>query len=134
MGTRALTIVLDDTGKELAVFYRQMDGYPSGHGKELVEFLIKFTGVNGFGLATENLANGPWCLFPQIIAHFKNQVGHFYLYPANTRNLGEEYIYYVSIQEGEQPNIKIVEPDWETGEGEVDLFYGSAFDALEFCN
>lgn len=32
MGTRSLT-VMKDTGNEIAVLYRQFDGYPEGHGQ-----------------------------------------------------------------------------------------------------
>ena len=37
------------------------------------------------------------CLAAQIIAHFKNGIGGFYLYPAKTRDCGEEYIYTVYL-------------------------------------
>ena len=33
------------------------------------------------------------CLAAQVVAHFKEEPGRFYLYPAGTRNCGEEYIY-----------------------------------------
>ena len=39
MGTRSLTFVYDENGAKILNMYRQMDGYPSGHGKELAEFL-----------------------------------------------------------------------------------------------
>ena len=48
MGTRSLTFVYD--GKEPMInMYRQYDGYPQGHGKELADFLNSGTMVNGFG-------------------------------------------------------------------------------------
>jgi len=37
MGTRSLTYVYDNK-EPLVCMYRQFDGYPSGHGKELAEF------------------------------------------------------------------------------------------------
>ena len=50
MGTRSLTVVRDTEGaKDICVLYRQMDGYPTGHGAELKEFLVPFTVVNGIG-------------------------------------------------------------------------------------
>ena len=48
MGTRSLTVFNDEDGKEIAVMYRQFDGYPSGHGTELAEFLAGKKMVNGF--------------------------------------------------------------------------------------
>ncbi len=40
MGTRSLTI-LCGRDAEIAVLYRQYDGYPEGHGRELAEILSK---------------------------------------------------------------------------------------------
>lgn len=40
MGTRSLTVFIDEhNDKEIVVMYRQMDGYPEGHGQDLVDFL-----------------------------------------------------------------------------------------------
>ena len=39
MGTRSLTIFSEDGGFEIGVLYRQMDGYPEGHGMELAKLL-----------------------------------------------------------------------------------------------
>ena len=47
MGTRSLTTFLEEDGTEIAVLYRQMDGYPTGHGQDLKDFLLPFTVVNG---------------------------------------------------------------------------------------
>ena len=42
MGTRSLTTFIDDhTKEEIVVMYRHYDGYPSGHGKDLIDFLNK---------------------------------------------------------------------------------------------
>ena len=103
MGTRSLTVFVEtwinpDTKeqneKELAVMYRQMDGYPSGHGAELKEFLQDFTVVNGLSLETKKVANGMGCLACQVVEHFKQgEPGGFYLDAAGARDCGEEYIY-----------------------------------------
>ena len=108
MGTRSLTIMYDTPyrgtrGREIAVMYRQMDGYPTGHGQALKDFLAPFVIVNGYDSSMGPvLANGGACLAAQIIAHFKEGVGNFYLHPAGTRDAGEEYIYEVrpSINKG----------------------------------
>jgi hypothetical protein len=96
MGTRSLTIVEDDRCAEICVLYRQYDGYPTGHGAELKSFLEGIQVVNGLGLGNEKrVANGMDCLAAQLVAHFKKEPGGFYLYPAGTRDCGEEYIYTV---------------------------------------
>ena len=103
MGTRALTVFLDETdSSEIVVMYRQMDGYPEGHGQELVDFLQGFSVVNGFPLLADNtkVANGMSCLAAQVVSHFKKGCGGIYLHPAGTRNCGEDYIYTV-YQNGE---------------------------------
>lgn len=95
MGTKGLTVIEDRDGKEICVLYRQYDSYPDAHGKELAKFLCNFTVVNGYGGDTKNVANGMECLAAQIIAHFKKECGNFYLYPAGTRDWGEDFIYKV---------------------------------------
>lgn len=103
MGTRCLTVFKDDT-REIAVMYRQSDGYPDGHGKELWDFLRGKAIVNGIS-GKDNVRtafNGMGCLTASVVAHFKEDIGGFYLYPANTRDMGEDYIYTVSGKEGDR--------------------------------
>lgn len=109
MGTRSLTVFQDGQGKEIAVMYRQYDGYIKyGHGEELVDFLKERKIVNGIRSGDKNNFNGMECLAASVIAHFKNGVGYFYLYPAGTRDLWEEYVYFVSGKEGDsQATIKV---------------------------
>ncbi len=98
MGTRSLTIFKDE-GLDVAVLYNQWDGYPTGYGKKLSSFLKKFSAVtNGIDTRTKRkTANGMGCLAAQVIAHFKTEVGTFYLEPAGTRDAGEVYRYTVSL-------------------------------------
>ena len=95
MGTRSLTFVYNDQGKPIINFYRQYDGYPSGHGAELAAFLAPLTVVNGFGGDTTNLANGMGCLAAQLVAHFKDGCGGFYLHPVTETDCGQDYEYHV---------------------------------------
>ena len=97
MGTRCLTVMENNQGEEIVVMYRQMDGYPDGHGAELEKFLDGMVITNGISSLKGKTANGMDCLAAQIIAHFKVDVGNFYLYPAGTRGWGEEYIYHVRL-------------------------------------
>lgn len=106
MGTRAITVFEDCDGKEIAVLYRQFDGYiEHGHGDELKSFLRGRVLTNGFSMADQEdskkgevkVANGPEDLAAQAIAYFKNAspLGGIYLYAAGTRDIGEEFIYHV---------------------------------------
>jgi hypothetical protein len=93
--------VFCDHDEEIVVMYRQMDGYPTGHGADLKEFLSGFSIVNGYSLDPPvRQANGMGCLAAQTIAHFKTGIGNFYLHPAGTRDCGEEYIYTISSKDG----------------------------------
>lgn len=130
MGTRSLTIIQNANKNEIAVLYRQYDGCPSGHGKQLSEFLKDIKMVNGIGGETTNIANGEECLAAQIIAHFKTAPGDFYLYPAKTRDIGEDYTYFVYTVPGDTtPHIRI-----ESEIKKRTLFAGNAHEAFEFCN
>jgi len=75
MGTRCLTVMIDDSGdepKEMGVMYRQFDGYPDGHGVDLHNFLLGFKLYNGYpSNITGKAANGAGCLWAQIISYFK---------------------------------------------------------------
>ena len=96
MGTRSLTFVYDEDGKILVSMYRQMDGYPSGHGKDLAEFLEPITMVNGIGMTKAVIANGPGCLAAQLVAHFKDGPGGIYLEPTTAVDCGQDYEYHIA--------------------------------------
>lgn len=107
MGTRCLT-VFKDGKQEIVVMYRQSDGYPDGHGKELADFLKGKTIVNGMsGEPEDTIFNGMGCLAASVVAKFKDGPGGIYLHPPGTRNCGEEYIYTVSGETGEEPTIEV---------------------------
>jgi len=133
MGTRSLTRVQDGSGVYITM-YRQYDGYPSGHGLNLAQFLKPFTIVNGFGGNAElgSTANGMGCLAAQIVAHFKTGVGAFYLYPARTSDIGEEYFYDIIGNDALELEIKV----WEIRYGDTPnkmMFKGDVTAFLEFC-
>lgn len=74
MGTRSLTRVFDPSGVEIICMYRQFDGYLSGHGKELAEFLASGEVVNGITVVPANYArvfNGADDLAAQLVTWFK---------------------------------------------------------------
>ena len=117
MGTRSLTYIEDshqtavadeennnevhETKQNILCMYRQYDGYLSGHGAELAEFLQDFTVVNGYNSNTpKRAANGMGCLAAQLIAHFKDGIGNIYIHEPNESDCGEEYTYTVYEEDG----------------------------------
>ena len=101
MGTRSLTFVYEKYGqiqKPVVNMYRQFDGYPSGHGAELAEFLNGGRLVNGL-IATrtvdEAVYNGMGCLAAQMVAHFKQSPGGFYIHPTDITDCGQDYEYHI---------------------------------------
>lgn len=127
MGTRSLTVVVDkswDKEEEICVMYCQCDGYPSGHGEELKQFLRGMKIVNGINstLSGTKFANGIPCLAAQLIAHFKkDREGGFYLHPAGTRGCGADYVYIVSGKFNDaEPHLEVF------GRGEAPIYSGPA--------
>jgi len=94
MGTRSLTFVYDGD-KPIINMYRQFDGYPSGHGIELADFLKGFEIVNGYGEVKPKIANGMGCLAAQLIANFKQSVGGFYIHAVTDTDCWQDYEYHV---------------------------------------
>jgi len=108
MGTKSLTVFMDRE-QETVVMYRQMDGYLEGHGKDLADFLKGKKIINGIGTDDDAASafNGMSCLAASVVAEFKNGIGGIYLYPAGTRECGEDYTYVISGKTGEQPTIAV---------------------------
>ena len=94
MGTRSLTFVYDGDVPVINI-YRQYDGYPSGHGHELAQFLDSKTLVNGFGEQNSFDANGMGCLAAQLIVQLKHGVGGIYIYPVSSTDCFQDYEYHV---------------------------------------
>jgi len=97
MGTRSLTYVYDTNNKPIIKLYRQFDGYPSGHGLELAEFLSSIKEItNGYRHdETRRIANGMGCLAAQMVAHFKKGHGEFYLHNVEGNDHWQDYEYHV---------------------------------------
>lgn len=101
MGTRSLTHVLDDSTESiLTTIYRQMDGYPDGHGNDLAAILKGRRMVNGYGFGDteETASNGAGCLAATIVMRLKAEagIGGIYLEPPGSVDHGEEYVYTVA--------------------------------------
>jgi hypothetical protein len=97
MGTRSLTYVYEGE-TPIMCMYRQFDGYLSGHGQELANFLNELTFGNGISGKPElfNFANGMGCLAAQMIVWFKKTPGGFYIHPVDlNQDCWQDYEYHV---------------------------------------
>jgi hypothetical protein len=142
MGTRSLTHVIetynDDKGNKkkvaLLTMYRQFDGYPSGMGNDLAEFLKSGKVVNGISVAeTERVFNGAGCLAAQLVANFKEGAGGFYIHKPMSKNCGEEYVYEIYVDyETKQIKLRCLEVGYMVKDKYVnkkrELFFGSPND------
>ena len=145
MGTRSTTLLIetykDESGKQkkkkIVVMYRQFDGYPSGHGQELAEFLSKGKLVNGMGMDDNIVFNGMGCLAAQMIVWFKKTPGGFYIHPVVQQSCGQDYEYHILNVDGQFKievyycgcNMFGMSSDYES---EV-IFSGSLPEFIEFC-
>lgn len=131
MGTRSLTRVIEKYDDEEVVIinmYRQYDGYPSGHGAELGEFIKDIKLVNGIGADTTKIANGMGCLAAQIVANFKTEAGGIYLEPVTAWDCGQEYEYEIRNVD-DKIHIKVIDT-WE----KKTIFQGDTESFIVFCN
>ena len=124
MGTHSYIIMRVDR-VVYCKLYQQFDGYLDVVGKKLASFLANIRLVNGFtGAERNNFANGPDCLFAQIVAKFKTEPGYTYLVDPRSDDL-EEYNYFVDVT---QQSILLTISD----SSNEDLFSGSPAEALQF--
>ena len=134
MGTRSLTFVYDEDGKKIVNMYRQMDGYPSGHGKDLAEFLEPITMVNGIDTTKAVIANGPGCLAAQLVAHFKDGPGDIYLEPTTAVDCGQDYEYHIATHsEGAELTIACQRIEGLRPFRRKKIFDGSIEEFKAFC-
>ena len=122
MGIRSLTTFIetyvDDKEKKhttkIVTMYKQMDGYPSGYGKELAGFLARGKMVSGISVGEKEIVfNGMGCLSAQVVAHFKEGAGGIYLHRGGTTDCGEEYRYEI-LFDGKRLTMKAIEVGWKT--------------------
>ena len=130
MGTRSLTIFNSEMdNSEIVVLYRQYDGYPEGHGTDLLNLLNNMEIVNGISNKEKRkIANGMGGLSAQIVAYLKEAPGDFYLHSAGTRDIGEEFIY--TLYYTEELRIK-VQDTYDDGN---DLFNGNIKEYKDWMN
>jgi hypothetical protein len=115
MGTRSLTTFIEKWTDEktqkkkqvkIVTMYRQYDGYPTGHGLQLAEFLSKGKIVNGIPFGEDGVFfNGMGCLAAQCVEHFKEGPGNIYLYRGGVKGCWEEYHYEVVIDNSKPKEV-----------------------------
>ena len=98
MGTRSMTIVLDEDGNRICALYKQYDGYiKGGWGDDLKDFLkdrVIGNGIPGDRRDDNKFSNGMSGLAVQLIATFcSSKPGEFYLYPPQDATTSVSYIY-----------------------------------------
>jgi hypothetical protein len=141
MGTRSLTTFIEQWKDEktekvkqnkIVTLYRQMDGYPTGMGVDLAEFLASGKMVNGIGFnETQLVFSGMGCLAAQVVAHFKDGAGGYYLHRGGTINCWEEYRYEVIYDDDTKELLfKVIEIGYINDKGKYinkpkELFFGS---------
>ncbi len=134
MGTRSLTHFKRDSidSPTLMTMYRQYDGYPDGHGKNMVDFLSEKEVYNGYPLHAFHDFNGMGDVAAQMVAHLKTwhyplteaeardgssfttenrmvnprygepRIGNVYIVEPDSTDQGEEYVYTVYLDEAEK--------------------------------
>ena len=143
MGTRCLTFVYEKYGqiqKPVVNMYRQYDGYPTGHGAELAEFLKTGRMVNGLAqtkTVEEVVFNGMGCLAAQMVAHFKETPGGFYIHPVDVTECGQDYEYHI-YDSGKGLYVEVYDCGCNFfGETQSDtyknIFKGNLKEFTEFC-
>jgi hypothetical protein len=136
MGTRCLTFVYEGD-KPVINLYRQYDGYPEGHGAELARLLTRGELINGLTDRNQVAFNGMGCLAAQVVAHFKQSVGGFYIHSVEETECGQDYEYHV-YEKDQQLMVRVVNRGCnmfgltmdETNEA---IFEGTARELLDFC-
>ncbi len=75
-----------------------MDGYPSGHGKDMADFMAGITIINGYnsGHRAGTHANGAGCFAAQLVSKLKGEsLGSIYLVSHDRED--EEYNYTITL-------------------------------------
>ena len=70
------------------------------------------------------------CLAAQLVAHFKDGAGGYYLYPTNVKHVWQEYEYEIIQHENEPIQLKVIEVGYINTKGKYckgkkTLFIGS---------
>jgi hypothetical protein len=124
MGTRSVVNFQDKEMNNATVLsvYQQYDGYETGVGKQIADFLRAMKICNGIGYGAKifEYANGIGDLALQYIVKYKTSVGNLYAVAVGDI---EEYNYYVN-----EEDVKIIDCDG------VVLFSGDWVEYIDYID
>lgn len=115
MPTRGLIRVFDtdeksDAPAELLCIYSQYDSGPDDLGAQLTEFCDEARLCHSSELSKQPAntiaANGMGCLAALLIVHLKEGWGGIYCFRAGSKDLGEEFEYWISGRFGHSPQLQ----------------------------
>ena len=90
--------------------YHHWDGYPSGLGVKLANFLDGYDIVNGLSTGYQGpIANGMGCLAAQTVSYIKDSAGNVYLQKPQEKDW-EDYEYFIWVKDQAELWISIF--DW----------------------
>tara|TARA_R100000231_G_scaffold2166_4_gene3795 strand:- start:513 stop:935 length:423 start_codon:yes stop_codon:yes gene_type:complete len=92
--------------------YNHYDGYPSGLGVTLADYLQDFVVVNGLSTGQGRVANGVGCLAAQTVQYLKEGPGNIYLHKPSEKDW-EDYEYFIWCKEGHGVWISIFDYEGE---------------------
>ena len=140
MGTRSTITFFEKRNNSvypIVNIYQQYDGYLEGVGKDLCEWLMSKTIVNGLSVSDENsknIANGIGCLIAQYIAKNKTCAGALYILPLGDRLKYCDYNYTVVVDTNTETPYRVADrttigvDNW----GDSYFFKGSPEELLEY--
>ena len=124
MSTRCITHIhemktLDPNEHIVCSFYRHWDGYPSGHGRDLYEWLKDKGLKNGIGLDFREGKdfNRAGSMAVKLMNHIYNISGCEVI-PTGAKNYGEEFTYHIYFRDDKF--IIICRDEWEEEEFVID--------------
>ena len=135
MGTRSL-VHIKEGKKTIVTIYRQYDGYPTGMGDDIKEILNNgmVNILNGFSLNHQvpKQFNGMGCLAAYLIGELKKKkIGNVYIFPANIKDVGEDFTYTISEDLGIL-NLKVTAYRGKTiFKGKLTSFDGKRVEGLD---
>ncbi len=135
MGTRALIKINIKKGEMIAplvCIYKQHDGYLSGLGATLFEFLNRKKIINGISGSPDpvNTSNGAYDFAGQLVYELKQRqpLAGVYLYPTNTNDVGQDFTYTVTFAKSTSfDNIDVLDSVSIDCYGDVVVFAGENF-------
>jgi hypothetical protein len=129
MGTRSQTRIQDTQGRVYVQIYRQMDGYPSGMGKDLADIMASRSLTNGIG-GNKEVFNGAGCFAAYLVGALKgDRAGGIYLQP-NTKDLFDyDYTYVITYPDEPTGAFAIDVHDYQGNK----LFVGQLPEFAAFC-